>query len=74
VLVQLAKQLKVFAPGEAAWLVHAVVYVAMRECIRRSRLVSWLVQQANQLKELCSRRMRVQVWERKPFAIAGYNQ
>jgi len=27
-----------------------------------------------QLKELCSQQMRVQVWERKPFATAGYNQ
>ena len=32
------------------------------------------MQQAKQLKELCSRRMRVQVWERKLFATAGYNQ
>jgi len=74
VLVQLAKQLKICAAGKAARLVHAVAYVAMRECTRRSRLVYWLVQQAKQLKELCSRQMQMQVWERKPFATAGYNQ
>jgi len=39
VLVQLAKQLKVCAAGKAARLVHAVAYVAMRECTWRSRLV-----------------------------------
>jgi len=38
-LVQLAKQLKVCAAGKTARLVHAVTYVAMRECTRRSRLV-----------------------------------
>jgi len=38
VLVQLAKQLKVCAAGKAARLVHAVAYVVMRECTRRSRL------------------------------------
>jgi len=74
VLVQLAKQLKVCAASKAARLVHAVAYVAMQECTRRSRLVQWLFQQAKQLKELCSRQMRVQVWERKQFAMAGYNQ
>jgi len=39
VLVQLAEQLNVCAAGKAARLVHAVAYVAMRECTRRSRLV-----------------------------------
>ena len=29
---------------------------------------------AEGVKELCSWRMQVQVWERKPFAMAGYNQ
>jgi len=29
---------------------------------------------AEGVKELCSRRMQVQVWERKPFATPGYNQ
>jgi len=38
VLVQLAKQLKVCAAGKVALLVHAVAYIAMRECTRRSRL------------------------------------
>jgi len=33
-----------------------------------------MVQQAKQLKELCSWQMRVQVWERKPFETAGYFQ
>jgi len=73
-LVQQAKQLKVCAAGKAAQLVNAVAYVAVRECTRQSRLVYWLVQQAKQLKELCSRQMRVQVWERKLFMTAGYNQ
>ena len=63
--------IKVCAAGKAARLVHAVAYVVMRECTRRSRLAGSAGEAA---EELYSRQMRVQVWERKQFATAGYNQ